>query len=85
MSKTHLQATAEEETHSNIGKIIAILLYASGSVVLLYLIILLVVLLYGGDTFCMGLLVKTVLEPAQYFFIIYGRKVPQWSFSDVNV
>ena len=45
MSKTHLQATAEEETRSNVGKIIAILLYAIGSVILLYLIILLVVLL----------------------------------------
>lgn len=55
MSKTHLQETAEGETRSNIGKIIAILLYASGSVILLYLIILLVVLLHGGDTFCMGL------------------------------
>ena len=55
MSKTHLQETAEGETRSSFGKIIAILLYASGSVILLYLIILFVVLLYGGDTFCMGL------------------------------
>ena len=55
MFKTIFKRLQKNEPRSKIGKIIAILFYVSGSVILLYLIILLVVLLHGGDTFCMGL------------------------------